>query len=199
MRWLQSRRGFGKPLFVRELVREQGEGKASPGELGVAAERLGRGGDGGKALRLGGEPVERRRQLGAALRARELSCEAPGGDGVEVDLAVRVAARREHEHGPAARGVQLVLVDADVAAHEPSERDAQVEIRSFELGEAGSRRHGGSVRGSAAALGPLDEPGDGRERLEVRGLVLSHTCEDLGLGAEEGVAEKRDESAGGDR
>jgi hypothetical protein len=123
-------------LLACEIVGEQGEAEAAPGELRLVAERCERLGDGGEAF--GVEPRQATGERGAAFLGIQLSREALGGHGVEVELAVRVAAGREYEERPAASGVQLVVVDRHLAEHEPDECDEQLarvrlEPRGLEL------------------------------------------------------------------
>ncbi len=89
-------------------------------------------------------PVQRLGQRETALGRVQLGRESLGGDGVVVELAVRVAAGGEHEHCAATGGVQVALVDAEVAGDEPDEHDEQlartcIEPRAVELRQPGSR------------------------------------------------------------
>src|SRR5690348_7342873 len=126
------RRGCGVEIetaglrLVGELVGQQGQSQRSPGRLRIGAERLHGLGDSRQAARV--ECGERRVELLPPLRRVELGGEPLGGDGVRLEVAVRVAAGRQHEHRPAAGRVQLLLVEADVVADEPRDRDAEVEV-----------------------------------------------------------------------
>ncbi len=72
----------------------------------------------------------------AARRSRrvELGREPLRGDRVEPELAVRIAARGEHEEGTPARPVQLGLADPDIAGDEPDEHDEQLARAGVEAG-----------------------------------------------------------------
>src|SRR5919202_3048598 len=94
-----------------ELVREQGERERAPGELRIGAERAERVRDAREPLRLAGEALERGRERVPPLGGVELRREARGGDGLVVELAVRISAGGQHEEGAAPGGVQRRLVD----------------------------------------------------------------------------------------
>ena len=84
----------------------------------------------------GRRPRARARPAARASRRSgrvELGREPLGRDGVEVELAVRVAAGREHEHRAPPRGLQLVVRRSARSRSRASERDEQ-------LGSAGRAR-----------------------------------------------------------
>src|SRR6185437_822167 len=70
----------------------------------------------------------------AALRRVELGGEALCGDRFGADVAVRVAARGEDEHRPAAGRVELRVLDRDVVPREPAEDDEQLARARIEPG-----------------------------------------------------------------
>lgn len=116
--------GSGGSLILGELVREEGQPEAAPGEIGVCEERGEPLGDGRQAVDL--ELGKRCVQGVSAFGRVELAREALGGDGVQVELAMRIAARGEHEHRAPPRGVQVVVGDRHVVEHEPDERNYQL-------------------------------------------------------------------------
>ena len=120
----QCRDGCGGSLILGDLVREQGEPEGSPGEIGICEEHLEALGDGRQAV--GSEAGKGRVQGLSAFRRVELVRETLGGDGIQVELAMRIAACREHEHRASPGGVQVVLWDRDRVEHEPDERDEQL-------------------------------------------------------------------------
>src|SRR5438105_2054370 len=86
-----------KQSVAGQLVGEQRQREASPRERSVGAESVERLRDHGQAVGVGREALERRVERLPPGRCVELRREPLGGDRVELELAVRVAACGENE------------------------------------------------------------------------------------------------------
>src|SRR5207247_10458205 len=108
---------------------EQGGAWAPPGGTRLGLQYWHAGGDVREAP--GVEPAQGAGECRAPLGRVELARQPLGGDGVQVELAVRVAARRKDEHRATPCSVQVVLCDRELAEHEPHERDEQLARARF--------------------------------------------------------------------
>src|SRR6478672_1330721 len=117
---------------------------------GIGTERVDGGGHCGEIV--GRQLVERGGELRTPFRRVELVGQPLRRDGVEADVAMRVAAGGEDEHRAAASRVQLAFVDRYLALHEPAENDRQLARARVELG-------------SLELLEPSPDPGSHRSRL----------------------------------
>jgi hypothetical protein len=119
----RSRLSVGGVSAVGELVRQQCERGCPPGQLRLLPQPSERRRDRRQAL--GRQLREPRLQPPPAFRRVELAREPLGRDRIELELALRVAARGEDEQRSPASRVQLGFVDLQLLEDEPGERDEQ--------------------------------------------------------------------------
>src|SRR5207244_12475654 len=116
-------------------------------------------------MRLGGELAERRRQDLAAIGVVEVGRERADGAPVEVEAAVRIAARGEEEQGAADGAVPLLDVEVNFGARNRREDDdpdreavvAALGKGALEVGEP-RRRHGAAAYSWSRSDGRVERP-----------------------------------------
>lgn len=130
--------------LLGELLGEQGDCEPAPGEVRRREERVEGGRDVDESCRVVAEPGKRGGELCARFRAVELGGQRAHRAAVELELAMRIAARREQEEGTPPRRVQLVRVERDDARRQKGERRERLGLvraaeGALELLEPGNR------------------------------------------------------------
>jgi hypothetical protein len=111
-----------------ELLGEQRDREPAPGEVGRREEGVEGSRDAVEPCRIVPEPSQRRGELCARFGRVEIGSQHAHCAPVELELAVRIAPRREQEEGAPPRRVQLVRVERKGARSQEGERRERLRL-----------------------------------------------------------------------